>query len=90
MGVLVESPLDGFIVIESDGCGPRELIIGRAFVIIVVSVADGVQRPDAQELSGISVHKGLGTYILSTSWGVLTEKQALGKRIGGELLVSVF
>ncbi len=43
-----------------------------------------------QELTNFRVQNGLGTYILSTSWGIMTDIAALKKRIGGLVLLSVY
>jgi ribosomal protein S8 len=36
------------------------------------------------------VQGGLGVNIVSTSWGIMTDKDALLKRSGGEILLSVY
>lgn len=52
------------------------------------------QKPSSplplQELTGYRVQNGLGCYILSTSWGIMTDKEALMKRTGGEVLISIY
>jgi small subunit ribosomal protein S8 len=53
-----------------------------------------VSRPGLRNYSGVSgmprVLNGLGVAILSTSQGVMTDKEARAKKIGGEVLCYVY
>jgi len=53
-----------------------------------------VSKPSLRKYSGASdlktVKNGLGIYVLSTNQGLLTDKQARLKNIGGEIICEVF
>ena len=53
-----------------------------------------VSKPSLRKYSGASglktVKNGLGIYVLSTNQGLLTDKQARLKNIGGEIIREVF
>ena len=53
-----------------------------------------VSKPSLRKYSGASdlktVKNGLGIYVLSTNQGLLTDKQARLKNIGGEVICEVF
>ncbi|MDC2971640.1 30S ribosomal protein S8 [Gammaproteobacteria bacterium] len=53
-----------------------------------------VSKPSLRRYSGASdlktVKNGLGIYVLSTNQGLLTDKQARSKNIGGEIICEVF
>ncbi|MEK9649886.1 MAG: 30S ribosomal protein S8 [Gammaproteobacteria bacterium] len=53
-----------------------------------------VSKPSLRRYSGANalqaVKNGLGVYVLSTSQGLMTDKQAKSKNIGGEILCEVF
>ena len=53
-----------------------------------------VSKPSLRKYSGASdlkaVKNGLGIYVLSTNQGLLTDKQARPKNIGGEIICEVF
>jgi len=53
-----------------------------------------VSKPSLRRYSGASdlktVKNGLGIYVLSTNQGLLTDKQARLKNIGGEIICEVF
>ena len=53
-----------------------------------------VSKPSLRKYSGASdlktVKNGLGIYVLSTNQGLLTDKQARSKNIGGEIICEVF
>tara|TARA_A100001388_G_scaffold259207_1_gene226343 strand:+ start:880 stop:1275 length:396 start_codon:yes stop_codon:yes gene_type:complete len=53
-----------------------------------------VSKPSLRRYSGASdlktVKNGLGIYVLSTNQGLLTDRQARSKNIGGEIICEVF
>lgn len=69
-------------------CQFRRRVLGKALCIWYGVQVGTVAMP--QELTMARVQGGLGVNIVSTSWGVMTDKDALLKRLGGEILVSVY
>jgi len=55
---------------------------------------DKVSRPGKRMYSSIKTlkeyYKGLGIYILSTSKGIISDKEALNYKVGGEIICKVF
>ena len=53
-----------------------------------------ISKPSLRKYSGPEdlkpVKNGLGAYIISTNQGLMTDKQAKAKKIGGEVLCEVF
>ncbi len=60
----------------------------------VISGLKRVSKPGLRKYAGVSeipyVRKGLGTAILSTNKGILTDAQARKERVGGEILCYVW
>jgi small subunit ribosomal protein S8 len=53
-----------------------------------------ISRPGCRIYRGVEdlpkVHNGLGVAVISTNRGVLTDEQARGMRVGGEVLCEVW
>ena len=94
---------EGFIddVRESDGEGPKTLTLvlryGKSTRHDKDSAIDGVRRVSKPGLrvyakaTGMPrVLGGLGTAIISTSTGLLTDKQAAKRGVGGEVLAYIW
>lgn len=62
--------------------------------IPVIKTIDRVSKPGCRQYSRIedlkSFHNGLGISILSTASGVLSDKEAREKNVGGEVICQVF
>ena len=60
----------------------------------VISEISRVSRPGLRRYTSCNdiplVRNGLGTYIISTSRGVMTDTQAKEQKLGGEMLCQVF
>lgn len=60
----------------------------------VIKTLTRVSRPGLRKFAGVGeiprMKNGLGIYILSTSQGLMTDKQAREANVGGELLCSIF
>ena len=89
----------GFLddVRTSDGDGPKTLTIVLRYGRDKSSAIDGIRRVSApgrrvyvrhDRIPG--VRSGMGISILSTSRGVMTDRQAREQRVGGELLCEVW
>jgi small subunit ribosomal protein S8 len=90
---------EGFIddVRVSDGEGPKTLVLVLRYGRDRQSAIDGVRRISAPgrrvyvRFDRIPrVRSGMGVSILSTSRGVMTDKEARKQRVGGELLCEVW
>ena len=90
---------EGFIddVRVSDGEGPKTLTLVLRYGRDRQSAIDGVRRVSAPgrrvyvRFDRIPrVRSGMGVSILSTSRGVMTDKEARRQRIGGELLCEIW
>ena len=90
---------EGFLddVRESDGEGKRTLTLVLRYGRGRESAIDGVRRVSAPgrrvyvRFDRIPrVRSGMGISILSTSHGVMTDRQAREQRVGGELLCEVW
>jgi len=90
---------EGFIadVRPSEGEGPKKLTIVLKYGRDRTSAIDGVRRVSAPGRRVYVRHdriprvrSGMGVSILSTSRGVMTDKEAKKQRIGGELLCEVW
>jgi len=53
-----------------------------------------ISKPGRRVYSGVSdlpkIHNGLGTILLSTSHGIMSDEQARQKNVGGEIICSVY
>ena len=89
----------GFLddVRTSEGDGPKTLTIVLRYGRDKSSAIDGIRRVSApgrrvyvrhDRIPG--VRSGMGISILSTSRGVMTDRQAREQRVGGELLCEVW
>ena len=60
----------------------------------VIKEIKRISKPSLRKYSGASeistVKGGLGSYILSTNQGIMTDKDAKAKNVGGEILCEVF
>ena len=90
---------EGFVddVRVSDGEGPRMLTIVLRYGRNREAAIDGLRRvstPGRRVYVGHNaiprVRSGLGVSILSTSRGVMTDKEARKQKVGGELLCEVW
>jgi small subunit ribosomal protein S8 len=90
---------EGFVddVRTSEGQGPKTLTVVLRYGRGKESAIDGVRRVSAPgrrvyvRFDRIpKVRSGMGVSILSTSKGVMTDKEAKKQRIGGELLCEVW
>jgi len=90
---------EGFLddVRVSDGEGPKTLTIVLRYGRDRASAIDGVRRVSAPGRRVYVRHdriprvrSGMGISILSTSRGVMTDRQAREQRVGGELLCEVW
>lgn len=90
---------EGFLddVRTSEGDGPKTLTIVLRYGRDKSSAIDGIRRVSApgrrvyvrhDRIPG--VRSGMGISILSTSRGVMTDRQAREQRVGGELLCEVW
>lgn len=91
--------LEGFVddVRVSEGEGPRTLTIVLRYSRDKACAIDGVRRVSAPGRRVYVRHdriprvrSGLGVSILSTSHGVMTDKDARRQKVGGELLCEVW
>lgn len=91
--------LEGFVddVRVSEGEGPRTLTIVLRYTREKSSAIDGVRRVSTPGRRVYVRHdhiprvrSGLGVSILSTSHGVMTDKDARRQKVGGELLCEVW
>jgi small subunit ribosomal protein S8 len=91
--------LEGFVddVRVSEGEGPRTLTLVLRYSREKSSAIDGVRRvstPGRRVYVRYDriprVRSGLGVSILSTSHGVMTDKEARRQKVGGELLCEVW
>lgn len=90
---------EGFLddVRESEGEGPKTLTIVLRYGRDRSSAIDGIRRVSAPGRRVYVRHdriprvrSGMGISILSTSRGVMTDRQAREQRVGGELLCEVW
>ncbi|MGO8993674.1 MAG: 30S ribosomal protein S8 [Polyangiaceae bacterium] len=90
---------EGFIddVRVSDGEGPKTLTLVLRYGRDRQSAIDGVRRISAPGRRVYVRHdriprvrSGMGVSILSTSRGVMTDKEARRQRVGGELLCEIW
>jgi small subunit ribosomal protein S8 len=90
---------EGFLddVRVSEGEGPKTLTIVLRYGRDRVSAIDGVRRVSAPGRRVYvrhdripTIRSGMGISILSTSRGVMTDREAREKRVGGELLCEVW
>lgn len=90
---------EGFLddVRVSDGEGPKTLTLVLRYGRDRASAIDGVRRVSAPGRRVYVRHdriprvrSGMGISILSTSRGVMTDRQAREQRVGGELLCEVW
>jgi small subunit ribosomal protein S8 len=90
---------EGFLddVRVSEGDGPKTLTIVLRYGRDRVSAIDGVRRVSAPGRRVYvrhdripAIRSGMGISILSTSRGVMTDREAREKRVGGELLCEVW
>ncbi len=90
---------EGFIddVRVSEGEGPKTLVLVLRYGRDRQSAIDGVRRVSAPGRRVYVRHdhiprvrSGMGVSILSTSHGVMTDKEARRQRVGGELLCEVW
>jgi small subunit ribosomal protein S8 len=90
---------EGYVddVRESDGEGKKTLTVVLRYGRGKDSAIDGVRRVSAPGRRVYvrydripRVRSGMGISILSTSRGVMTDRQALEQRVGGELLCEVW
>ena len=90
---------EGFVddVRSSEGEGPKTLTVIRRYGRGRESAIDGVRRvstPGRRVYVRFDripkVRSGMGVSILSTSKGVMTDKEAKKQRIGGELLCEIW
>jgi small subunit ribosomal protein S8 len=90
---------EGYIddVRESEGDGPKTLVLVLRYGREKSSAIDGVRRVSAPgrrvyvRFDRIPrVRSGMGISILSTSQGVMADRQAREKRVGGELICEVW
>ena len=90
---------EGFIddVRVSEGEGPKTLTLGLRYGRDRQSAIDGVRRISAPGRRVYVRHdriprvrSGMGVSILSTSRGVMTDKEARRQRVGGELLCEIW
>ena len=90
---------EGFVddVRESDGDGKKTLTLVLRYGRGKDSAIDGVRRVSAPGRRVYvrydripRVRSGMGISILSTSRGVMTDRQALEQKVGGELLCEVW
>lgn len=91
--------LEGYIddVRVSEGEGPKTLTVVLRYGRDKASAIDGLRRVSAPGCRVYVRHdniprvrSGMGISILSTSRGVLTDRQAREQRVGGELLCEVW
>jgi small subunit ribosomal protein S8 len=90
---------EGFLddVRVSEGTGPKTLTLVMRYGRDKASAIDGVRRISAPGRRVYVRHdriprvrSGMGISILSTSRGVMTDRQAREQRVGGELLCEVW
>lgn len=90
---------EGFLddVRESDGEGKRTLTLVLRYGRDKSSAIDGVRRVSAPGRRVYvrydripRVRSGMGVSILSTSHGVMTDRQAREQKVGGELLCEIW
>jgi small subunit ribosomal protein S8 len=90
---------EGYIddVRTSEGEGPKQLVLVLRYGRDRQSAIDGVRRVSAPgrrvyvRFDRIPrVRSGMGVSILSTSRGVMTDKEARKQRVGGELICEVW
>ena len=87
----------GFITnykFEDDSIQLRQSGISNSKVISAIEKIDRISKPGLRKYVGIDnlprVINGLGIAILSTSKGVITDKEAKKLKIGGEVLCYVY
>lgn len=79
------------VVKEKDGCTATLKYEGKDPIIVgIKGVSKPGQRVYTQYKAIPKVWGGLGINILSTSKGIMTEKEARKNKLGGELLVQVW
>ncbi|MXX45349.1 MAG: 30S ribosomal protein S8 [Acidimicrobiia bacterium] len=94
----VEGFVDGFSVAAVDDSKPHRMLkIELRYTEDKVSAISGLRRiskPGHRRYSGASdigrVQGGMGVAIVSTSQGLLTDREARRRRLGGEILCEVW
>lgn len=92
-----EGYIDGFDVVEAEGRPGRTLILQMRYSSDRQRAISGIRRvskPGLRVYSGAEsvprVQGGLGVAVLSTSQGLLTDREARKRRVGGEVLCYVW
>jgi small subunit ribosomal protein S8 len=92
-----EGYIDDFEVAEQDGRPGRQLTLHMRYSNDRQRVISGIRRiskPGLRVYSGAEsvprVQGGLGVAVLSTSQGLLTDREARKRRVGGEVLCYVW
>ena len=82
------------IVIKKENKSQIEVHLKYIDTKPAIKKLSSVSKPSLRRYSGASdlktVKNGLGIYVLSTNQGLLTDKQARSKNIGGEIICEVF
>ena len=90
--------LEGFVkdvvVVEDDGKKKLRIYLKYVSGESVIHEIQRVSRPGLRSYTGINAVRpvigGLGITILSTNQGILTNKQARDRNVGGEILCTVW
>lgn len=95
-----EGYIEDFIVSDENKKGTQNTLIlklkylGPRNTKPVISGLQRVSKPGRRKYVGVDeipyVRKGLGTAILSTNKGILTDAQARKERVGGEILCYIW
>ncbi|RMD45931.1 MAG: 30S ribosomal protein S8 [Aquificota bacterium] len=95
-----EGYIEDYMVSEKNKKGTQDTLIIKLKYLDsrntkpVISGLKRVSKPGLRKYAGVSeipyVRKGLGTAILSTNKGILTDAQARKERVGGEILCYIW
>jgi len=95
-----EGYIEDYMISEKDKKGTQDTLIIKLKYLDsrntkpVISGLKRVSKPGLRKYAGVSeipyVRKGLGTAILSTNKGILTDAQARKERVGGEILCYIW
>ncbi|MBI4665568.1 MAG: 30S ribosomal protein S8 [Nitrospinae bacterium] len=89
-----EGYIRGFKIIRDNKQGELRIYLKYSGDIPAIRGIKRVSRPGMRVYSGVDdipvVQKGLGTSILSTNKGIMTDREAKEARVGGEVLCCVW
>ena len=90
----IRDSLKGCEKVESDGKPAIKITLKYFNEKPVIQDLVRISKPSLRKYSAASdlkqVKNGLGSYIVSTNQGLMTDKDAKSKNIGGEILCEVF